>query len=171
MSVNSIHQRDTIPIFQLMDQYGTMLLWLPTEDDPPLFQKRRKRRTGIGVPSGDSTVYRDENDREKGDKLRRRKLNRLQYRNELLLVIGIILCGLVFAGMASRRLAHNKSAFRRTNYSGLQQPSQSVNSAISHGELPPNSIYRLDMPDVHGKKVSLSQFAGMVTLVVNTACL
>jgi hypothetical protein len=36
--------------------------------------------------------------------------------------------------------------------------------------LPDDSIYRLVMEDIHGEVISLSQFAGMVTLVVNTAC-
>ena len=36
--------------------------------------------------------------------------------------------------------------------------------------LPSNSIYRLVVPDANGRDFDLSQFAGRVTLVVNTAC-
>lgn len=36
--------------------------------------------------------------------------------------------------------------------------------------LPVNSIYRLSMKDANGIVQSLSQYIGMVTLVVNTAC-
>lgn len=36
--------------------------------------------------------------------------------------------------------------------------------------LPPDSIYRLTVPDADGHDYSLSQHAGQVTLVVNTAC-
>jgi glutathione peroxidase len=36
--------------------------------------------------------------------------------------------------------------------------------------LPPNSIYRLSVKDVMDEMVSLKEFAGKVTLVVNTAC-
>jgi len=39
-----------------------------------------------------------------------------------------------------------------------------------HPHLPQNSIYRLTIPDVTGNRVDMSQFAGMVSLVVNTAC-
>jgi glutathione peroxidase len=36
--------------------------------------------------------------------------------------------------------------------------------------LPPNSIYRLSVKDVFDEMVSLKEYAGKVTLVVNTAC-
>jgi len=39
-----------------------------------------------------------------------------------------------------------------------------------HAHLPENSIYRLTLTDVTGNQVDMSQFAGMVSLVVNTAC-
>jgi hypothetical protein len=43
---------------------------------------------------------------------------------------------------------------------------------VPHAHLPENSIYRLtDMTDVTGNSVDLSQFTGLVSLVVNTACL
>lgn len=41
---------------------------------------------------------------------------------------------------------------------------------VPHSHLPEDSIYRLTMTDVTGNKVDLSQFVGMVSLVVNTAC-
>ena len=41
---------------------------------------------------------------------------------------------------------------------------------VPHAHLPENSIYRLTMTDVTGNDVDLSQFSGMVSLVVNTAC-
>jgi hypothetical protein len=37
-------------------------------------------------------------------------------------------------------------------------------------DLPQNSIYRLTVKDLHGETVRLSQFAGLVSVVVNTAC-
>lgn len=39
-----------------------------------------------------------------------------------------------------------------------------------HARLPENSIYRLSVDNLLGEKESLARFAGMVTLVVNTAC-
>jgi len=44
-----------------------------------------------------------------------------------------------------------------------------VMSAIEF--LPPHSIYKLQMEDIGGNLVDLSKFHGMVTLVVNVACL
>ena len=41
---------------------------------------------------------------------------------------------------------------------------------VPHAHLPENSIYRLKMTDVTGNEIDLSQFSGMVSLVVNTAC-
>ena len=41
---------------------------------------------------------------------------------------------------------------------------------VPHAHLPENSIYRLTMTDVTGNAVDFSQFSGMVSLVVNTAC-
>lgn len=38
-----------------------------------------------------------------------------------------------------------------------------------HRKLPSDSIYKLTLPDIDGKKVPLSRFAGMVTMVVNVA--
>jgi hypothetical protein len=40
----------------------------------------------------------------------------------------------------------------------------------AHSQLPENSIYRLSMENLLGETESLARFAGMVTLVVNTAC-
>ena len=42
-----------------------------------------------------------------------------------------------------------------------------------HGStfLPPNSIYKLSVEDATGQEVSLEKYAGIVTLVVNVACL
>lgn len=36
--------------------------------------------------------------------------------------------------------------------------------------LPQESVYRLSVPDDTGNLVSLSKYAGIVTLIVNTAC-
>ena len=51
--------------------------------------------------------------------------------------------------------------------SGNPVPSQEVQRI--HRRLPADSIYRLSVPDIDGRKVSLSKFAGMVTMVVNVA--
>jgi len=37
--------------------------------------------------------------------------------------------------------------------------------------IPPHSLYRLSVPDITGTTVALEKFYGMVTLVVNVACM
>lgn len=37
--------------------------------------------------------------------------------------------------------------------------------------IPPNSLYKLSVPDLSGEMVSLEKFHGMVTLIVNVACM
>jgi hypothetical protein len=36
--------------------------------------------------------------------------------------------------------------------------------------LPPNSVYRLQVDDIHGNVFDMSKLYGMVTLIVNVAC-
>lgn len=50
------------------------------------------------------------------------------------------------------------------------KPDEADDFFVPHAHLPENSIYRLTMPDVTGNTLDLSQFTGMVSLVVNTAC-
>ena len=47
---------------------------------------------------------------------------------------------------------------------------KSVDAIANHAILHPSSIYRLSVPDITGKLVSLEKFQGMVTLIVNVAC-
>ena len=50
---------------------------------------------------------------------------------------------------------------------GLLKRKDSVLQNPSH--LPPDSLYHLDVDDCEGNKVSLEQFGGMVSLIVNVA--
>jgi hypothetical protein len=50
-------------------------------------------------------------------------------------------------------------------------PDSSLTGNTADTFLPPNSIYKLSVPDLSGSLVSLEKFYGMVTLVVNVACL
>jgi hypothetical protein len=47
---------------------------------------------------------------------------------------------------------------------------QETKSNLEQQPLPVNSIYRLSVKDANGVLQSLQRYAGMVTLVVNTAC-
>jgi hypothetical protein len=47
---------------------------------------------------------------------------------------------------------------------------QETNKNTQQESLPANSIYRLSVRDANGVLRSLQRYAGMVTLVVNTAC-
>lgn len=61
----------------------------------------------------------------------------------------------------------NEGKLKENNDLSKDQPDDFF---VPHSHLPENSIYRLTMTDVTGNKIDLSQFAGMVSLVVNTAC-
>ena len=50
------------------------------------------------------------------------------------------------------------------------EPEAADDFFLPHAHLPENSIYRLSLTDVTGNSIDLSQFSGMVSLVVNTAC-
>jgi hypothetical protein len=51
------------------------------------------------------------------------------------------------------------------------EPENGVERGIAVGSLPPNSVYRLTVEDIYGDMVDLSKYIGMVTLIVNVACM
>jgi hypothetical protein len=67
---------------------------------------------------------------------------------------------------------HHKHHHHDTKRAGVQEINDHHNEQheVTFDTLPVNSIYRLSMKDSNGILQSLSQYIGMVTLVVNTAC-
>lgn len=91
---------------------------------------------------------------EKGAKLRRRA--RAQFMNALLCA-GFLLTVVSVLTVKLHHSPKTRGGVRSAAVAALSQ-------------LPPNSIYRLSVVDANGAMQSLAQYAGMVTLVVNTAC-
>ena len=140
----------------LFPLYATMLLWIS--------------------PSSDK----DDDDDEKSGKLRRRKVARR--RQTALIVVG---CLLVLGFQVVFEMEHrqrpkqvrgsSKQQLHRQEEAVLDQPNAAVDDLFA-GEvaavtLPEQSIYRLSYPDINGEMISFSRFSGMLSLVVNTACL
>jgi hypothetical protein len=96
----------------------------------------------------------DPDDDEKGGKLQMQANVRVQNSIICLAVMTVVFL------ISMVHLQHNSKASGSTNM--LRSMTEVV--------LPPNSIYRLSVKDVFDEMVSLKQYAGKVTLVVNTAC-
>ena len=129
-----------------------MLLWL----QPPNTVFLRKL-----TPDGTASVVYDED--EKGAKIRRRAA-RAQ-------LMHVILCFGVLISMISlftMRYQHLSPKIRGIRNRNVKNESNITTGKIS--SLPHQSIYRLSVKDASGVMQSLQRYAGMVTLIVNTAC-
>jgi hypothetical protein len=110
-------------------------------------------------------------DGEKGSKIRRRQHSQF---HRILLFLGL---GLMLSLVVMVKFRHKN----KYTPSKLRSSSRSLNQRESHESsvelmdagsfLPPNSIYKLSVEDNLGKMLSLEKYHGMVTLIVNVACL
>ena len=142
-----------------------------------------KNETGARQRKGQSGgVYSNREDGEKVGKIRRQQESRLLSALALL----AILCFTFLVAIV--KLRHNtQTSPRSSSHSHSASLSQlrsrktsDIDGSIevqppSHQHdnllLPPHSIYKLLVPDANGNPTSLEKFAGMVTLIVNVACL
>lgn len=127
--------------------------------------------------SGEKSSNRE--DGEKVGKIRRQQESRLLSALAFL----AILCFTFLVAIV--KLRHNtQTSPRSSSHSSLSQlrsrKTSDIDNSIelqppSHQHdnllLPPHSIYKLSVPDANGNPTSLEKFAGMVTLIVNVACL
>jgi hypothetical protein len=97
----------------------------------------------------------DPDDDEKGGKLQKQANVRVQNSIICLAVMTVVFLVSMVHLQHSSRETHNDSATVVRSMKAV---------------LPPNSIYRLSVMNVFDEMVSLKEFAGKVTLVVNTAC-
>jgi glutathione peroxidase len=97
----------------------------------------------------------DPDDDEKGGKLQKQANVRVQ---------NSIICLAVMTVVFLISMVHLQHSSRDPG------PANMVRSMTATPVLPPNSIYRISVMDVYDEMVSLKEFAGKVTLVVNTAC-
>ena len=109
-----------------------------------------------------------DHDNDKGSKIKRHKDSQMKAVFFCLAIIAFLVV------VAMVRLNHSRKytpeRLRRKHSQHEQRPTGEIpSSAVDF--LPPHSIYKLQMEDVNGKLVDMSTFRGMVTLVVNVACL
>lgn len=106
-------------------------------------------------------------DGEKGAKLRRETAMR---NKKVILSVLLSLIAIVVT-LNTTTFVDNKTIqqLRYRQGAGFHEPGLEARR-IEADSLPPNSIYNLEVENQQGKLVSLRQYAGNITLVVNTAC-
>lgn len=107
-------------------------------------------------------------DGEKGAKLRRETATRNK-KVILSLLLSMLAIGVTITATTMLSSVDNIPKLRYRQGDGFHEPGLEARR-IEADLLPPDSIYNLEVEDQHGKLVSLRQYAGNITLVVNTAC-
>jgi hypothetical protein len=141
------------------------------------------RRTPQGGGNTGSATSLDSGDAgEKGGKIRRQE--RSQLLNGLVF-LGIMSVVFLVAIVKSRHNRNSPFSNRLRSSGDRRLPREVSEGGGNAGQqqleimppdnnqlfLPPHSIYKLSIPDATDQLISLEKFAGLVTLVVNVACL
>lgn len=130
--------------------------------------------SGASSARGSREAERFSSDNEKGSKMKRQKESQAK---AIFFCLGIIaFLGLVakvevnhlhrFTGKRLRK--HSHSVDRQMERQMKENDKAPTPSAMDF--VPPHSIYKLQVEDIHGKMIDFSKFRGMVTLIVNVAC-
>jgi hypothetical protein len=109
-----------------------------------------------------------EDDNEKGIKVRRQA--RARAKNALACLGLMTTCFLVIIFQLSKSPGKVMKGKLRRARQELEHETAKLESFDLETPLPPNSIYRLSVNDELGEPWSLGDYAGKVTLIVNTAC-
>ena len=112
-------------------------------------------------------------DDDKGGKLRRKRAAQAR---SLVVLVGFV--GFIFLVSIVKMNHHNRympsSSRLRLRKQQTEDKALELQSASSRqmaeSFLPPDSIYRLSVQDMQGSIVSLEQYHGLVTMIVNVAC-
>ncbi len=114
-----------------------------------------------------------DSDDEKGSKMKRQKETQSK---AIVFCLGI----LAFLGLIAKvevnhlhrftgkRLRRHNNSHHHSMERKMEEESVKAKSAMDF--MPPHSLYKLEVEDIHGKMVNFSMFHGMVTLIVNVAC-
>lgn len=84
-----------------------------------------------------------------------------------------IICGLAAMGTlvyVSKAVFSNNGSDKVTKKSEIPQQNKERYLPQQNRLLPPDSIYRTTIEDIHGKQQQLMDYSGSVSLVVNVAC-
>jgi hypothetical protein len=107
------------------------------------------------------------------------KINKAQESRTRNALLFLTVMGMLFIA-AMVKLRHNHDIRRSQDRGRLRSKAISDRSLESNEVaslldnsvfIHPHSLYGLSVPDIHGENVSLGRFQGMVTLIVNVACM
>ena len=111
-----------------------------------------------------------DHDNDKGSKMKRHKDSQAK---AVFFCLGIIaLLGIIAKVRVNHLQKYTPKRLRKQHFRGLaeQKEENAVDTPSAIDFLPPHSIYKLEVEDIHGEMLNFSKFRGMVTLVVNVAC-
>jgi hypothetical protein len=148
-----------------------MLLWLQPSHTVARSSGSTSANTGVisllqQPPPYHMNNYPDED--EKGAKLRRRAA-----RAQLLNVVVCLGLFISTISVLTVQFHHHSPKIRGSSSNSVQQrhpPRNDTARTVLASSLPIHSMYRLSVKDASGILRSLEEYAGKVTLVVNTAC-
>jgi hypothetical protein len=126
------------------------------------------RKTSAPEDDSSGRLRSNEEDGEKDSKIKMQRRQQSQWKMALVFLGLIGIVSLVV--MVKLRHTQKYAPTLRSRSLNKEKPHE-LELIDTGGFLPPNSIYKLSVEDVTGKMVSLEKFHGMVTLIVNVACL
>ncbi|VEU42797.1 unnamed protein product [Pseudo-nitzschia multistriata] len=111
-----------------------------------------------------------EHDNDKGSKMKRQKDSQTKAIFCCLAIIALL--GLLAKVRVNHMQRYVPRRLRKQSNHHIPGENKVGNSNTKSANdfLPPNSLYKLKVEDIHGKIVNFSSFRGMVTLIVNVAC-
>jgi hypothetical protein len=109
-------------------------------------------------------------DDDKGGKLRRRKQSQARSCVAFLAILSFLILVLMVKMNHTQKYISSKLRRHRAAQHDASLEVKGAGETVD-SFLPPDSIYKLSLPDMAGNLVSLENYRGMVTLIVNVACL
>ena len=119
------------------------------------------------TPNSGKTTPQSRDDEGKHRKVQRQQESRTK---NALVFLGIM-CVVFLTAMVKLRHNHDMPKSLSSLRSHKRHNSLAAEQQHAIPFIPPSSIYSLSVEDITGKMVSLNRFHGMVTLIVNVACL
>ena len=138
-----------------------------------MLRKKGPSSSGSSVRRGDDDVGGNKGSKDKGGKIIKRQSEQ-RFKSTVL-----VLAFFAFIGFCALTVFKDSTDFDPFGSGGglrtrtrnlLKKKKKTADSVLQNpSHLPPDSIYHLDVDDCDGNKVSLEQYGGMVSLIVNVA--
>lgn len=128
----------------------------------------RKNPTSEAYSAHNKELIGFDHDNDKGSKMKRHKDSQTK---AVFFCLGIIaLLGIIAKVHVNHLQKYTPKRLRKHAHVVEEQKEESGGTPSTMDFLPPHSIYKLEVEDIHGEMLNFSKFRGMVTLVVNVAC-